>query len=254
MDVVFLDVMDTLVRDPFRETMPAFFGMTLYELIPQLRHGAWVEFEKSERDEGSFLRDFFADGRDFDHERFLAAVTEAYEFLPGIPALLNELRDAGLRLYALSNYPCWYERIAGKLDLPSRLDGAFVSYQMGVRKPNAEAYLIPAREVIRAAPSSSTTARPTARPHAASACRRSASRASRPCAARSERAGCYDARRLGTGSRAFGAHSIPRSHPNAARAPWPSAACSPAAAVDRSRRKADRVIHLRDAVTMASLP
>ena len=139
-----LDVMGTLVEDPFYEAMPAHFGMTLQELIACKHPDAWVRFEHGELDTPRFLERFFADGRSYDQEAFVAAVRRAYRFLPGVPALLDALRAANLSLFALSNYPEWWRWIEEELTLSRWLRWDFVSCDTGVRKPAAEAYLGPA--------------------------------------------------------------------------------------------------------------
>lgn len=142
---IFFDVMDTLVRDPFRDVIPGFFGLGLEELLAVKHPSAWVEFERGERDGASFLRDFFADGRAFDHAGFEAAVKAAYEWVPGMEPLVAALHALGVPLVALSNYPSWYEWIEERLGLGRYLDWARVSYRTGVRKPDPEAYLGAAR-------------------------------------------------------------------------------------------------------------
>ncbi len=139
--------MDTLVRDPFRDVIPGFFGMTLHELLAVKHPSAWVEFERGERDHASFMKDFFADGRAFDHAAFEAAVQEAYEWLPGMEPLVASLADHGVPLVALSNYPDWYQWIEDRLGLGRFLDWCAVSCRTGVRKPDPEAYLGAARAV-----------------------------------------------------------------------------------------------------------
>ena len=49
--ILLFDIMDTLVRDPFYEDVPAFFGMSLKELIDCKHPTAWAEFEKGLIDE-----------------------------------------------------------------------------------------------------------------------------------------------------------------------------------------------------------
>ena len=142
---ILFDVMDTLVRDPFRDVIPAFFGLSLEELLAVKHPSAWVEFERGERDGASFLRDFFTDGRSFDHEGFEGAVKAAYEWLPGMEATVAALSETGVPLVALSNYPDWYRWIDQRLALGRYLDWSRVSYRTGVRKPDPEAYLGAAR-------------------------------------------------------------------------------------------------------------
>lgn len=44
--VLLLDVMDTVVADPFFEHMPRFFGMSFQELLAAKHPDAWVRFER----------------------------------------------------------------------------------------------------------------------------------------------------------------------------------------------------------------
>jgi len=150
-----LDVMGTLVHDPFFEVMPEFFGLSFREMLDAKHPSAWLEFELAQRSEPELLRDFFADGRAFDHEAFLARVTASYQFLPGIEALLEELHAAGVPMYALSNYSVWYHRIESQVALSRFVEWRFVSCDTGVRKPDPRAYLqavealeLPAQELL----------------------------------------------------------------------------------------------------------
>jgi len=141
--VLLLDVMGTLVHDPFYDVVPAFFGMTLDELMAAKHPTAWVEFEHGKLDAGTFLDRFFADGRAFDRGAFMRAVREGYALLPGIGPLLAELANLGVPMYALSNYPVWYRLIEAELGLSRFVDWAFVSCDTGLRKPDPRAYLQP---------------------------------------------------------------------------------------------------------------
>lgn len=139
--VVLFDVMSTLVYDPFYEVMPAFFDMTMDELLAAKHPTAWIEFEHGRMDAGTFLDTFFADGRDFDRSGLMRAVREAYALLPGIGPLLAELANLGVPMHALSNYPVWYRLIEAELGLSRFVDWSFVSCDTGVRKPDPRAYL-----------------------------------------------------------------------------------------------------------------
>ena len=141
--VLLLDVMGTLVHDPFYDVVPAFFEMTLDELMAAKHPTAWVEFEHGKLDAGTFLDRFFADGRAFDRGAFMRAVREGYALLPGIGPLLAELANLGVPMYALSNYPVWYRLIEAELGLSRFVDWAFVSCDTGLRKPDPRAYLQP---------------------------------------------------------------------------------------------------------------
>jgi HAD superfamily hydrolase (TIGR01509 family) len=138
--VLLLDVMGTLVHDPFFDAMPAFFGLPFQAMLEQKHPSAWVEFELAERTEPELLRAFFADERSFDHDAFLAAVTSAYALLPGIEPLLEDLKRGGVPMYAFSNYPTWYRRVERRTALSRFLEWRFVSCETGLRKPAREAY------------------------------------------------------------------------------------------------------------------
>ncbi|XP_031249796.1 flavin mononucleotide hydrolase 1, chloroplatic-like [Pistacia vera] len=66
--ILLFDIMDTIVRDPFYQDVPAFFGMPMKELIECKHPTAWLEFEKGLIDEMELARKFFKDGRPFDLE------------------------------------------------------------------------------------------------------------------------------------------------------------------------------------------
>lgn len=139
--VILFDVMDTLVVDPFRVEMPAFFGLSFEAMMREKDPHAWVEFECARIDEATFYERFFADRRAFDGAAFRAHVADAYRFVPGVVDLLDALAAARVPMHALSNYPCWYELIETRLSLSRHLTRRFVSFETGVRKPSVEAYL-----------------------------------------------------------------------------------------------------------------
>ena len=127
--------MDTLVRDPFREVMPAFFGMSLDEMLRLKHPNAWGRFERGELTEAQFLPSFFADGRSYDQAGFCQAIRDSYAWLDGMEPLLAQLHGRGLAMHALSNYPVWYRWIEERLGLSRYLEWSFLSCEMRVRKP-----------------------------------------------------------------------------------------------------------------------
>jgi HAD superfamily hydrolase (TIGR01509 family) len=145
--VVLWDVMSTLVTEPFVAAMPAFFGMDLPTLLQEKHPTAWVDFEAGRLDEATYLARFFKDGRPVDGEGLKRALFAAYDWMPGVEALLRELRAAGVPMYALSNYAPWYRLIDAKLGLSAYLGWDFVSCETGHRKPDPEAYLHAARSL-----------------------------------------------------------------------------------------------------------
>lgn len=148
--VLLLDVMDTLVKDPFFTCLPAFFGSPLEELVKLRSRTAWVEFEKGNIDEDEYHRTAFNDGRPYDGAALRQRMVDGYEWLPGARELLEELKDRGVEMHALSNYPRWFELLDEKLGLSRYLRWTFVSCKTGVRKPDARAYLLPVERLERA--------------------------------------------------------------------------------------------------------
>jgi HAD superfamily hydrolase (TIGR01509 family) len=142
---ILLDVMGTLVEEPFLAVVPRALGMSLAELREAKHPTAWIEFEKGLIDEATFRARFFADGRSYDHEGMVRALVDAYAWIDGVEAVCAELARAGWALHLLSNYPVWYRLIERKLHLSRYAAWTFVSCETGVRKPDPEAYLGAAR-------------------------------------------------------------------------------------------------------------
>jgi HAD superfamily hydrolase (TIGR01509 family) len=151
MKILLLDIMDTVVRDPFATEEPAFFGLTLKELQRQKDPTAWVEFELGEIDEAEYFRRFFADRRPVDGLGLKATFRRAYRWVEGMEELLQDLRARGFQIHALSNYPPWYRLIDEALNVNRYLQWSFVSCHTGVRKPTPRAYL-GAAEALGVAP------------------------------------------------------------------------------------------------------
>ncbi|MFT4539502.1 MAG: HAD superfamily hydrolase (TIGR01509 family) [Planctomycetota bacterium] len=145
--ILLFDVMSTLVYDPFYVELPAHFGMTFEEMLACKHPDAWERFETGEWDEAVFLPNFFKDGRSYDHAAFKSTLAAGFRWLDGMLELTTQLKRAGFKLHALSNYPPWYQLIEERLSLSRVLDGAFVSFELGVRKPADDAYLIPAQRL-----------------------------------------------------------------------------------------------------------
>jgi FMN phosphatase YigB (HAD superfamily) len=147
-----LDVMGTLVHDPFYVEVPAFFGMSLKELVEVVHPTSWIEFEHGRIDEATYLTRFFADGRRVDGSGLKACMSAAFRWLEGIEALLLELAESGVESYALSNYSPWYALIEERLALSRYLSWRFVSCDTGLRKPDPKTFTS-AAEALALAPS-----------------------------------------------------------------------------------------------------
>lgn len=139
--ILLLDVMSTIVYDPFLVELPAFFNMSFLELIQDKDPSAWPRFERGEIDEHTFWREFFIDRRQVDIQGLRQTLKAAYRFVPGMEKLLADLHQQHIPMHTLSNYPSWWQMIEDKLALSQYLKWTFVSCHIGLRKPNPAIYL-----------------------------------------------------------------------------------------------------------------
>lgn len=143
--ILLFDVMDTIVRDPFYHDVPAFFRMTMKELLESKHPTAWIEFEKGEINEVELARKFFKDERSFDLEGLKNCMRRGYSYIEGVEELLSVLKENGYEIHAFTNYPIWYTMIEDKLKLSNYLSWTFCSCLMGKRKPDLNFY----RDVLK---------------------------------------------------------------------------------------------------------
>ncbi|MCP4499285.1 MAG: HAD-IA family hydrolase [Deltaproteobacteria bacterium] len=134
--VILLDVMDTLVRDPFFSHMPHFHGQSMESLAREMDRDAWFAFEKGELTQAEYQERYFRDGRKVDLDGVIQCMKTGYVFLDGIEALLEELSCVEIKVYALSNYPIWWKFIEERLQLSRFLEWRFMSCRLGKRKPD----------------------------------------------------------------------------------------------------------------------
>ncbi len=146
--VLLFDVMDTLIWDPYR-LIPGFFSQDWPTLGAQLSPTAWHEFERNEIDQETFLRRFFKDERKYDHDGLLDVVFSNYRWVPGVEQILKTLSKLGVEMHALSNYPSWWTEIERQFELSRYLEWSFVSCLTGVRKPDQDAFVGPAKRLNR---------------------------------------------------------------------------------------------------------
>jgi HAD superfamily hydrolase (TIGR01509 family) len=139
--VLLVDVMDTLVYNPFNKEIPDYFGLTQSALLEDKDVDAWIQFERGEISEAEYFRRYSDGRRRFDVAEFKDVVERAYRFVDGAEEFLQRLRSEGYEIHALSNYPIWFKDIERRLGLSRFLQWSFVSCLTGVRKPSAEAYL-----------------------------------------------------------------------------------------------------------------
>ncbi|CAM8888627.1 unnamed protein product [Rhodiola kirilowii] len=143
--VILFDIMDTVVRDPFYQDVPAFFRMPMKELIECKHPTAWIEFEKGLISEVELARKFFKDERHLDLEGLKNCMINGYSYIEGVEELLRDLKHNDYEIHACTNYPIWYQLIEDKLRVSNYLSWTFCSCVMGKRKPDPEFYV----EVLR---------------------------------------------------------------------------------------------------------
>jgi HAD superfamily hydrolase (TIGR01509 family) len=139
-DTVCLDVMGTVLYDPYLEAIEAGTGMALADVVKIRDPRSWPDFEMGLIDEAEFVRRFFLAADEppaFDLAAFHRVRRAGYRFLPGMEKLLGDLRGAVTR-YAASNYPVWIEELAHRFDFARHFDGVVASCHLGVRKPDPE--------------------------------------------------------------------------------------------------------------------
>ena len=147
------DIMDTVVVDPFfDDDFGALFGLQREALYAKMTPDVWLAFERGELSADAYYAQFFRDGSGVDGALLEDWMATRYRWMPGMEALLSDLRDAGVPVYALSNYPVWWKMIERRLGLSAYLEWRFVSCMTGVRKPDPRSYLGPA-EALALAPS-----------------------------------------------------------------------------------------------------
>jgi FMN phosphatase YigB (HAD superfamily) len=139
--IILVDVMETLVTEPFFTTIPDFFGMPLEQLLSVKHPTSWIQFEKGQITEAEYLATFFRDGRPVDGAGLRDCLRRSYSWVDGMEDLTAELKALGYEMHALSNYSTWFEMIEESLNLSRFLRWTFVSCLTGFRKPDPGAYL-----------------------------------------------------------------------------------------------------------------
>jgi len=145
---VLLDVMDTIVVDPFSESMHSHFGFeSKQEFLRAKRPNTWVPFEKGNISKQEFYETFFLDGRQVDVQKFEHYLRSTYRWIQGMDTLLSNLKDAGVEMHLLSNYPVWWKLVEETLQVSRYVPWTFVSCNTGLRKPDPDAFLSAAKQL-----------------------------------------------------------------------------------------------------------
>ncbi len=138
--VVALDLMDTVIYDPYREAIEAATGVGLEALREQRDPTAWTRFELGELDEAGYAAAYFLPhvGRSLDIDTLRQRMFAGYRFLEGMEDLLARLATVA-PLHILSNYnPPWYAEICRRFAIDRFVSGHHPSFVLGARKPQPE--------------------------------------------------------------------------------------------------------------------
>ncbi len=131
---VALDLMDTVVRDPYREALRAALGTPPRVAFERRDPDLYPSLERGEIEEQEYWEHHREIGIAVDPDRFHEVRRAGTTWLAGMPELLDDLRGEVLRVTA-SNYPVWIEELADEM-LGDRFDRVLASYHLGTRKPD----------------------------------------------------------------------------------------------------------------------
>lgn len=134
---VAFDLMDTVVRDPYREALEAGTGMDVRELFATKDLSAWPAFERGELTEEEYFGTY--EDIDVDVAAFHRARREGYAWIEGMRELLVDLAGRVERV-AASNYPVWIEELTDAM-LADCFEHVLASHHLGVRKPDRRFYV-----------------------------------------------------------------------------------------------------------------
>lgn len=132
---VAFDLMDTVVRDPYREALQAATGLSLDELFARRPPHVYPALERDDLAEADYWAAFADQGIEVDADSFHRARRSGTTWLAGMRELLDELEGVVVRATA-SNYPRWIDELAATL-LVGRFDRVIGSCHLGARKPDA---------------------------------------------------------------------------------------------------------------------
>jgi len=132
---VAFDLMDTVVRDPYREALRAATGLELDELFRRRPPHAYPALERDDLAEADYWASFADHGIVVDPDAFHRTRLAGTTWLDGMDRLLDELDGVVVRATA-SNYPRWIDGLATSL-LAGRFDRVLASCHLGARKPDA---------------------------------------------------------------------------------------------------------------------
>jgi FMN phosphatase YigB (HAD superfamily) len=137
--IIAFDLMDTLIRDPYRLAHEAATGMPFEELETKRPDGVYHALERGEIGEEYYWYHLQQAGIAIDVNKFHDTRCRGYAWLPGMKELLVYMTTV-YRVIIASNYPVWIHDVqrAYLADLNIEICS---SCQLGVRKPSLDFFI-----------------------------------------------------------------------------------------------------------------
>ncbi|MGH9856979.1 MAG: HAD-IA family hydrolase [Acidobacteriota bacterium] len=132
--LIVVDIMDTLLHDPWREALEAATGLTSDELNARRNMAVWRALECDKVTEAAYWRNMQDNGISVDPAVFHSVRTRGYRWLAGARELLEELAATQHHVALGTNYPRWVDDVA-RLFRSYKLP-LYASCDLGVRKPS----------------------------------------------------------------------------------------------------------------------
>ena len=137
--LVILDLMDTIIPDPFHSAIQS-TDLSMKELFKVKNQDAYIKFELGEYTEEEYLGNWFISGINasdlgFDIASFKEKLFETPKPFAHVIEFQKKLPER-VKLVLGSNYGPWVHHHLQKINIHSWFDKLFVSYQMGIRKPD----------------------------------------------------------------------------------------------------------------------
>jgi HAD superfamily hydrolase (TIGR01509 family) len=136
-----IDVMDTVLYDPFREAIERATGLDLARLSVLRNRESYHAFELGQLSEREYGKRFFRPeaAMQLDAEVLWRELARDFVFLPGMERLLERI-STRLPVHTMTNYSRWYERLRRRFALDRFITCHHPSYIVGFRKPDPHYY------------------------------------------------------------------------------------------------------------------